>query len=40
MTKLKAEHVKGAETFLRYLNENYVPADKKIALTDEMLQES
>ena len=40
LTKLKAEFDKGCESFLRYLNQHYVPADKKIVLTDEMLSES
>jgi hypothetical protein len=39
LIKLKAEHEKGPASFLCFINEEYVPAEKKIDLTDEMLAE-
>lgn len=39
LTKLRAEQAKDCASFLRFLNENYVPTEKKIELTDEMLNE-
>ena len=40
LIKIKAEHEKGPASFLRFINDEYAPADKKIALTDEMLAEN
>ena len=37
LIKIKAEFDKDTVTFLRYLNENYVPAEKKIELTDNKI---
>ena len=37
LAKLKSEHTKGPAAFLKFVNENYSPADKKIELTEEML---
>ena len=39
LRKLKEEQKKGAQTFLKYILENYVPEDKKFELTEEMLNE-
>ena len=36
--KITSEQTKGAPSFLKYINENYTPAEKKIELTDEMLE--
>ena len=38
--KIKAEHKKGPASFLRYLNDKYVPLEKKLELTEEMLSET
>ena len=40
LIKIKAEQKKGPAFFLRFINDEYAPADKKIALTDEMLAEN
>lgn len=40
LIKIKAEFDKDTVIFLRYLNDNYIPAEKKIELTDEMLKEN
>ena len=40
LIKIKAEQKKGPALFLRFINDEYAPADKKIALTDEMLTEN
>ena len=40
LAKIKEEAQKGCKEFLRYLNENHVPADKKLTLDDEALKES
>ena len=40
LIKIKAEQKKGPASFLRFINDEYAPADKKIALTDEMLTEN
>ena len=40
LTKLKAEAAKGnCAGYLKYLNEHYTPAARKLTLTDEMLSE-
>ena len=38
--KLEAEVKKGCKEFLTYINDNYVPAEKKIDLKEEMTKES
>ena len=40
LIKIKAEQKKGPASFLCFINDEYAPADKKIALTDEMLAEN
>ena len=40
LQKLKVEFANGCASFLRYLNENYVPQDKKLNLTDDLLTEN
>ena len=40
LENIKRESQKGCKVFLKYINENYVPAARKITLTDENLKES
>ena len=37
---MKTEHAKGPAAFLKFVNTEYTPADKKIELSEEMLTES
>ena len=39
LTKVKEEAKKGCVAFLKFINENYIPTEKKLTLTDEMLSE-
>ena len=39
LNKVKEEAKKGCVTFLKYINENYIPAERKLTLTDDMLSE-
>ena len=39
LNKVKEEAKKGCVSFLKYINENYIPAERKLTLTDEMLSE-
>ena len=40
MTNIKTESEKGCKEFLTYLNQNYIPEEKKLALDVEALKES
>ena len=40
LENVQREFGKGYSSFLKYLNEQYVPADKKIEITDENIKES
>ena len=40
LENIKRESQNGCKNFLKYVNENYVPAARKITLTDENLKES
>ena len=40
LVNVKREAQKGCKAFIIYVNENYVPADKKLTLDDEALKES
>ena len=40
LTKIKEETKKGCKDFLKFINEQYVPATKKLTLDDTALKES
>ena len=39
LEKITNEVKKGCKSFLEFINENYVPVDKKIELTEEKLKD-
>ena len=39
LKKIRKEFKKGAKSFVTFCNEHYVPAEKKVPITDEMLSE-
>ena len=39
LENIKREVQKGCKDFLKYVNENYVPAERKFTLTEENLKE-
>ena len=40
LRKVRKEAEKSCKEFLKFINENYMPAEKKLTLTDEMLKDS